>query len=131
MATPIRVLCVDDDRDILDLLYFSLAIEPDMEVVGSLTNADTLLSEVETVVPDIVLLDLTMPGKDASVAIKEVLAAMPGTRIIVHSGITEPDLITQLFGLGACGYVRKGLPRLRLVEVIRNVVSGMRDCVAA
>src|SRR5262245_14680380 len=74
-ASRIRVLLVDDVRDITMALQRCIEGEPDMEAVGTLESADHLVAEVERTHADVVLLDMTMPGKDPLEAVRELTAA--------------------------------------------------------
>lgn len=74
-SNPIRVLCIDDSRDITELLGQCVEHQPDMESVGSLSTANNLRAELEKSHPDVVLLDMSMPGDDPLVALATQLMA--------------------------------------------------------
>jgi len=128
---PIRVLCVDDSRDIGALCRRLVDAEPDMECVGVLESADALVETVLANGPSVVLLDLTMPGKDPLMAIREVAAAAPACRVLAFSGYDGPARIDNIIDLGAWGLVSKDSEPATIVEAIRRVARGeiVRDVV--
>lgn len=128
---PITVLCVDDDEMVLDLLQLTIELEPGMQCVGALPTADKLISEVASKLPDIVIVDLNMPGRNPIEAIREISGRFFESRIIVHSGSAEPAIIDRLFEAGAWAYVTKGLTRAILLQTIREVASGQHHYLAA
>jgi two-component system response regulator DesR len=120
----IRVLCVDDSDDIAQMLERSVAAEPDMTSVGRLPGADDLVSEVARARPSVVLLDLTMPGKDPLSAVRELHAAHPTVRVIVYSGYDDRAAVNSAMDAGAWGFVPKHTDVSALLGVIRNVAQG-------
>jgi DNA-binding NarL/FixJ family response regulator len=123
-SRKITVLYTDDNLVILDVLQLTLELEPDMEIVGFLTSADNLVGEVASKLPDIILLDVTMPGKSPIAAIKEISAFFTDCRIIVYSGCIDTSVIDRLFEAGVWGYVTKGQTRTVLLRTIRQVANG-------
>lgn len=79
----IRVLCVDDSDDIARLLERSVSVQPDMTSVGRLHAADDLVTEVARTRPCVVLLDLTMPGKDPLLAVRELAETNAPARVVI------------------------------------------------
>lgn len=120
----IRVLCVDDNPDVVEVLAAAINAEDDMESVGVLMSAERLCEEIEARQPDVVLIDLCMPGRDPLEALGETQARNLESRAIVVSGRDDPDAVDQAVGRGAWGYVRKDGDFRRLLEAIRSVARG-------
>jgi len=120
---PIRVLCVDDSRDITSILGRCIDHEPDMESAGSLETADDLAAEVEKRRVDVVLLDMTMPGKDPLEALREVKMRAKGARVIVFSGRDDPDALDSASEAGACGLLSKNAKATVILAAIRQMAE--------
>lgn len=133
----IRVLCVDDSRDITEQLGQCIAHQPDMESVGSLSTATNLQVELEKSRPDVVLLDMTMPGDDPLVALRELTDAARAVsggnasgggrravRVIVLSGRSDQEAVDSAVSAGAWGYISKGADIPVILEAIRDVARG-------
>ena len=125
MSTPrIRVLCVDDNTFVADGIRIRLAINPGFEWVGHLLVADDLVAQVRQLQPDIVLLDIDMPGKDSLSALEELSAAHPLVRTIIVSGYERDDYLDRAVEAGAWGYVSKNDGPDQIVTAIREVHAG-------
>jgi DNA-binding NarL/FixJ family response regulator len=122
----IRVLCVDDNPGFARLLQVSIDLEPDMESAGRLHSADDLGEEIERSHPDIVLLDLNMPGLDPLTALADLCVRHPEVRFIVLSGYDDPEFVERALTAGARGYVTKGgsAGAPAFLEAIRRVAGG-------
>ena len=123
-TTPITVLCVDDAVDITRLIAMAIASEEDMDVVGELNSAENLLEELRDREPDVMLLDLTMPGVDVMDALPEIVAQSPKTRTVVFSGHDDQQRIDAVIEAGAWGYISKNVELPALLEGIRQVARG-------
>lgn len=113
MTDTIRVLWVDDSSDIIRAYTKLMARTPGLEVVGTLASADDLLAESARLSPDVVVLDLTMPGKDPLSALTELVSAQPTVKTIVFSGYDDDATVREAADAGAWGLVPKlkdGLP---------------------
>jgi DNA-binding NarL/FixJ family response regulator len=95
-----------------------------MACVGTLARADSLGTTLDDTPTDIVLLDLSMPGKDPMAALREVSASHPNTRVIVFTGHSEQERVDRAVGAGAWGYVSKSQSTDRLIQAIRGVIQG-------
>ncbi len=123
-SRPARVLCVDDHSFIVEGLKVRLDLEDDMEFVGSLSSADGLADEAERLAPDVVLLDIEMPGRDPFEAIADLHRRCPGARTIMLSAYVRDHYISAATRAGAWGYFCKSEDASTLVEGIRSVVRG-------
>ena len=128
MAPPagkqIRVLCVDDNHLIADAIHNNLQMVGGFDWAGQLSSADHLLGEVRQRHPDIVLLDIDMPGKDPFEAMSELSRSCPDARVLVLSGHVRQDWIDRAVDSGAWGYVSKSEGVHTLVSAIRRVARG-------
>lgn len=121
---PVRVLCIDDNEDILWALGAHFALRKNLKVVGMRSTATGLVEAVKELTPDIVVLDLDMEGKRPIDSLREVSRACPTTRTIVFSGHLRKELIAQAMDAGAWGYVSKNDGEVSLVAAIHEVMSG-------
>jgi two-component system response regulator DesR len=123
-ADGIRVLCVDDNAALVQALQVRLSHEPDIITVGHLLSADGLLEEVAQREPNIVLLDLDMPGRDAMLALRELSATYSNVRTVILSGYVREDLINRALDAGAWGYIAKSEDPDVIVDALRRVAGG-------
>jgi len=92
--------------------------------VGKLASADSLASTLSALKPDIVLIDLTMPGRDPLDAIKQATSQFPTTRFIVLSGYDDQAVVERAVDQGAWGFVSKHDDILLVLSAIRTVAAG-------
>jgi DNA-binding NarL/FixJ family response regulator len=123
-VSPVRILCVDDNREILWALGAHFAHTKGFEVVGTLSSATGLLAAVKKTKPDILVLDLDMPGKSPLGALREVNRSGVPTRTVVFSGHLRSELVAQAMDAGAWGYVSKNDGEVSLVAAIRAIMAG-------
>jgi len=124
MTTNIRVLIVDDHTVVRKGLRTLLDSEPGMEVVGEAANGDQALHRARSLSPDVVLMDLVMPGKDGIQAIRDIRAEMPDIRILVLTSFGEDSRIVSAVQAGALGYILKDTSPAELLDAIRDVSRG-------
>ncbi|MBI4083912.1 MAG: response regulator transcription factor [Candidatus Lambdaproteobacteria bacterium] len=124
MSDSIRVLIADDHPLFREGVAHSLASEPDFEVVGQVSGGEAALELARELVPDVVLLDITMPGQGGLVAAGRIAAACPATRIVMLTVSQHEDDLLEAFKAGARAYVLKGVSVRELFRVLRAVVAG-------
>jgi NarL family two-component system response regulator LiaR len=124
MAKPIRVLLAEDDHLVRAGLRSLFADEPDLEVVGEASNGVEAIARTEALRPDVILLDLFMPGLSGLDAIAAIRQHNPAARILVLSGYDDGDLIFAAIQAGATGYLLKTAALPDLVRAIRTVYAG-------
>lgn len=124
MPAPIRLLCVDDHRFIIEGLSARAKSEPDIEFVGTLASADELVSEVARLRPDVVLLDLDMPGCSPLDAMAESLRRAPATRFVVLTAYLRDVNLSAAIRLGAAGFFSKNDTPTAIFEGIRRAAEG-------
>jgi two-component system, NarL family, nitrate/nitrite response regulator NarL len=120
----IKVMCVDDNPALAASIQGVLRTVPDIEMLRCLNNADELLSVASQLCPDVILLDIDMPGKNPFQALSELQTACPNVRVIMFSGYFSQELITIALDNGAWGFVYKNDPFQSLLTAIRKVVQG-------
>lgn len=121
---PITVLLVDDHVVVLRGLRFFLETEEEIEVVGEARDGKSALEQVARLKPDVVLMDLVMPGMDGVQATRELTQAFPETKVIVLTSFSEQDRVVPAIRAGAAGYLLKDVAPDVLVEAIRAVHRG-------
>jgi DNA-binding NarL/FixJ family response regulator len=120
----IRILIVDDHPVVRDGLRGMLAGEADFEVVGEAASGAEAVLLTERERPDVVLMDLQMPGVDGATATAEIAERFPGTRVLVLTTYDTDADILRAVEAGATGYLLKDAPRERLFPAIRSAARG-------
>jgi two-component system, NarL family, response regulator NreC len=123
---PVRVMLVDDHAVLRGGLRLLLDAEDDIEVVGEAATAEDALRGLERTAPDIVLLDLLMPGMGGLEGAARIRERQPATRIVVLSMHDSPEDVRRAFLAGADGYVVKTAADEELIRAIRTVGRGGR-----
>jgi len=124
MPTRTRCLVVDDHtvvRQGLDLLFGDL---DDLELVGQVTNGEEALEAVERLQPEVVLMDVRLPGIDGVSAVKRIHQSAPGVKFVIFSAYGDKRLLSDAIAAGARGYVMKGSPPDDLIRAVRMVYAG-------
>ncbi|MEV2274703.1 response regulator transcription factor [Nocardiopsis sp. NPDC049922] len=119
----IRIAVVDDHHLLREALCDLLRVYPDLEVVASVGSVRTLVPTVVETRPDVVLLDLEMPGHDPRHTVGELLRLAPSTHVVILSMHDDADLVNDLLALGVRGYLHKSVDSVTLVAAIK----GLRD----
>ena len=123
MIDLIRVVIVDDHTLFREVVTHVLETEEDILVLGQGSSAGDAVKLTQELHPDILLLDINMPGGGLNSA-SAVSASFPQTKIVMLTGLSEEDLISKAVKAGACAYVLKGVSGRELVRVIRGVQAG-------
>jgi len=121
---PIRVLCVDDHIFLIEGIRARFELEDDIECVGQLESADRLLDEVERLRPDIVLLDIEMPGPDPFDTAAEIARRFEDVRVAFLSAYVRDNYISAAIRAGAWGYFSKSDGAKAIIDGIRKVKNG-------
>ena len=122
----LKVLIVDDHAVVRTGLRLLLDTQPDMETVGEAGNVDEAIAETRALDPDLVLLDLTMPGKPGLTAMPELLREHPDLKVMILSMEDDPRYVREAFAAGARGYLLKEAVANEVVGAIREVAAGGR-----
>ena len=122
----IRVLIVDDHAVVRSGLKLLLEAEADITVVAEAGSADDGVRAARLEKPDVVLLDVVMPGRSGIEATPELRKAAPNAKVLVLSMQDDPSYVREAFAAGASGYVLKEAADVELVQAVREVASGAR-----
>ena len=122
----IRVVLVDDHAILRSGLRRVLDAEADIEVVGEAESADRAVFETIANKPDVVVMDLVMPGKSGIEGMPAVLQASSDVKVLVLSMQDDPRYVREAFAVGAAGYVLKEAADTEVVGAIRAVAAGER-----
>ena len=121
---PIRLLLVDDQMIIRQGLRSLLEAKPDLEVVGEAENGQQAITQVETLQPDIVLMDVRMPVMDGVAATRQICQQFSQTKVLVLTTFDDDEYVSQAMRLGARGYLLKDTHSDDLAAAIRAVQKG-------
>lgn len=122
--TAIRVLIADDHAVVRQGLRTFLELQEDVEVVGDVADGEQAVAAVVDLAPDVVLMDLVMPGVDGVEAIGRIARRSPATRVIALTSFLDDDKVLPAVRAGAAGYLLKDVGPDDLVRAIRTVHAG-------
>lgn len=120
----IRVMLVDDHRLVREGLKIYLATEPGIEVAAEAEDGGTAAAMAAELKPDVILMDLIMPGMNGIEATRRCLAASPGTRIIVLTSKPDDEMVLPAVRAGALSYLLKDVSAAELAAAIRHAADG-------
>jgi DNA-binding NarL/FixJ family response regulator len=123
-VTPVRVLIVDDDDLMRAGLRGVLASDEGIEVVGEAPDGRDAAYHARTARPDVVLMDVRMPGLDGIAATREVLRAQPDTRVVILTTFEQDDYIFGALRAGASGFLLKRTAPEALIAAIHTIAAG-------
>jgi two-component system, NarL family, response regulator DevR len=120
----LRILLVDDHEVVRLGLKALLSRHPRFEIVGEASTADEALNKARVQKPDVVVMDVRLPGKSGIDATREIVAALPETRVIILTSFADDDLLMDAVAAGATGYVLKQIGSDDLVKSLEAVGRG-------
>jgi DNA-binding NarL/FixJ family response regulator len=120
----IRILLVDDQDLIRRGMKALLKSDADLEIVGEANNGEAAVAQVEQLKPDLVLMDVRMPGMDGVAATRIICQRFPHTRVLVLTTFDDQTYVRQALEAGAAGYLLKDTPFEELTQAIRMVHKG-------
>lgn len=121
---PIKVMLVDDHNVVRSGLSAFLSIFEDLELVGEANSGQEAVEKASQLGPDVILMDLVMPGMDGPDATEAIIEQHPDTKIIALTSFKEQDLIERVMEAGAIGYLLKNVGADDLADAIRNAFEG-------
>ena len=123
-ADPARVLIVDDHQSFAELLSFALSSQPDLECVGTAASAAAGVALAAERKPDIVVVDIEMPGQDGLTAARRIREVAPGAVIAVVTAHRDPAWVVRATQAGASAFVPKNGSLAEMLDVLRRARAG-------
>ena len=119
-----RILLVDDHAIVRLGLMTLLNDQPDMEVVGEASTAAEAISVVKNTQPDVVLMDIRIPGEGGIEATRQIVSLFPESRVVILTSFADDELIMRAISAGAIGYVLKQVGNEELIRAIQAAARG-------
>ena len=119
-----RVMIVDDHQIVRVGLTQVLEQTGEFEVVGQAGDGEEAVRIAAEVAPDVVVMDVMMPGKDGVEACREIMENAPGARVVMLTASTEENAVVEAVAAGATGFLQKETGRDRLLSTVRDVAAG-------
>lgn len=120
----IKVIICDDQAIVRDGLEMLLKLERDIEVVGLAQDGAEAIELVDSLPPDLVLMDLKMPGVNGVEATRRIRARHPATTVLILTTYDDDEWLFDAIRAGASGYLLKDTPRQKVIEAIRGTIAG-------
>jgi DNA-binding NarL/FixJ family response regulator len=124
MTTKTRCLAVDDHPTVRQGIGLMFGLAPDLELVGSVETGEDVIEAVRRLKPEVVIMDVRLPGIDGISAVKRIAEAAPEVKTVMFSAYGDKRLLSDAIAAGARGYVMKGSPPADLLRAIRTVAGG-------
>lgn len=119
-----RILLADDHEIVRRGLSMVLSLEKDFEIVGEANTGPQAVARAKALQPDLVLMDLKMPGLDGSAATRQIKRALPEVKVLILTGVGADESVLQAIEAGAEGYVLKEIGPEELIHAIRVIGAG-------
>ena len=121
---PVRVMLVDDNEIVRQGILEAIEHSDDFTVVGQTGEGAEALALAQRLGPEVILMDLLMPGKDGIEACREITAALPGAKVLMLTAFTDRNAANRALAAGATGCLPKLWGRHQLLNTLREVVEG-------
>jgi len=121
---PLRIAIVEDDSGLRETLQQVFGAAPDFSVVGACANAEEALEALPAAAPEVVLMDINLPGMSGIECLRRLKRALRRARVIMVTVYDDNDSLFQSLVAGADGYLLKRSTRRRLLEMVREIVGG-------
>jgi len=121
---PLRIAIFDDNKNIRDSIHMLLKTEKDFEVVGSFAHVLDCLEDVKECKPDVILMDIEMPGMKGIEAVKIIKKELPEVLILMQTVFEDDDNVFDSICAGAAGYILKNFLNTKLIDSIRELKFG-------
>ena len=122
--SKIRILIADDHQLIRNGLRVLLGSLPEVEVVGEAGTGEQAIEQAAAVEPDVILMDIHMPGTSGIDATRRILASAPRTGIVMLTMLEDDDLIFAAIRAGAIGYILKSAEQSQIVQAVQSAANG-------
>lgn len=122
---PIRILIVDDHRILRAGLKTLFSSDPNLEVIGEAANGEEAVMMSQEMRPNVILMDIAMPGLDALEATRQLVESLPDTRVLILTMHEDSSLVQAYLNAGASGYIIKRAAESELIDAIYAVWRGM------
>lgn len=119
-----RIVIIEDDSAIRESYAYLLDHVEGFEVIGTYASVEDSLDYIKENEPDIILLDIELPGMSGIDALPKIKQAVRGVKVIILTAYEDPQLIFGALSNGASGYLSKSIPAARLVESIQDIIVG-------
>lgn len=119
-----KIAVFEDNKKFRESLEFVIVTSSDMELCGSFEDTNRLQYRIEALQPDVVLMDINIPGKNGIEAVKEIKAHFPRVQVCMQTVFEDDDKIFASLCAGASGYILKNTPSEKILQAIRDVSEG-------
>src|SRR5512140_1858644 len=123
MNQPIRLAIVEDDAELRELLRGIFSSAPDFRVVAACPDGETALREIPAKSPNVVLMDINLPGMSGIDCLREIKKLSPSTRVVMVTVYDDNDTLFEALIAGADGYLLKRATRNRYLEAVREIAA--------
>jgi two-component system nitrate/nitrite response regulator NarL len=123
-SKPTKILLVDDHPFVREGIRSFLSDYPEFDVFAEASSAEEAIEKIKASPPDLVLMDLNLPGMQGLKATELIRAWFPNIKVVVLTAHDSKEYVVRLAKAGAHGYILKGAPPTELLEIIRNVLAG-------
>jgi DNA-binding NarL/FixJ family response regulator len=122
-SPPVRIILADDHDLVRSGIKALLSMVDGLEVIAEARNGEELIALVDSLMPDVVMTDISMPKMDGISAISQIHAKHPQVRLLVLSMYDTVDFVKRAVANGACGYLMKDAPPFELEQSVRSVMA--------
>lgn len=126
MDKPLNVLIADDHATVREGLRLILETQPDMHVVGVASDGQDAVAQAQRIIPDVVVMDISMPGLNGHHATTQLTERCPKVKVVTLTRHADAGYVRQMLAAGVSGYVLKQSPPSELLRAIRTVGGGAR-----
>lgn len=119
-----KIAVFEDNQKFRESLEFVIVTSSDMELCGSFEDTNRLSQKIEALQPDVVLMDINIPGKNGIDAVREIKETFPGIQVCMQTVFDDADKIFASLCNGASGYILKNTPPEKILQAIREVADG-------
>ncbi len=124
MGEKLKILIAEDHQTVREGVKLLVNSQPDMEVIGEVGDGDMAVREAVRLGPDLLLMDISMPGLNGLKATRKLRSVIPNIKILILTRHTDDGYLQQLIGAGANGYVLKQSAPNELINAIRTIAAG-------